>query len=181
MPEHSKFASKWPEHPIGTKCFNYLEHLDRIPQPEIMLQVLDRLARTSIPRTVINGDSKFALFPKLSIELCRTIWLESLPGPRIIEVQRWFGDEYDFCYSDCPIPTALLVNREACELALEFYKPCFAILEAPAEIYFDKEIDSLYLRIGNFSPSGNEPSASFLCQFPPGELYLFRCRQERIS
>jgi hypothetical protein len=41
------------------------------------------------------------------------IWLKSLPGPRIIEVQCWLRDEYDFCYSDCPIPTALLVNREA--------------------------------------------------------------------
>jgi hypothetical protein len=64
------------------------------------------------------------------------IWLKSLLGPRIIEVQRWFGDEYDFCNSDCPIPTALLVNHEAREVALEFCKPWFVILRAPAEIYF---------------------------------------------
>ena len=99
------------------------------------------VARMFVPRQIINGDYKSTPFPKLPIELCRMIWLKSLPGPRINEVQRWFGDECDFCYSHCPIPTALLVNREAREAALEFCKPCFAILGAPAEIYFDKEID----------------------------------------
>ncbi|KAH8789048.1 hypothetical protein F5882DRAFT_461416 [Hyaloscypha sp. PMI_1271] len=142
MPEHSQFVSKWPEHPIGTKCFYCPEHLeDKTPHPEIMPQVLDIVARMFVPRPIINGDSKSTPFPKLPIELCRMIWLKSLPSPRIIEVQRWFGDEYDFCSSDCPIPAALPVNREAHEVALEFCKPWFAILGAPAEIYFDKEID----------------------------------------
>jgi hypothetical protein len=87
-------VSKWLEHPIGTNDFYYLEHLqDRIPHPEIMPQVLDIVARMFITRPIINGDYKSTPFPKLPIELCRMIWLKTLPGPRFIEVQRWFGDE----------------------------------------------------------------------------------------
>jgi hypothetical protein len=137
---------------------------DRTPHPKVVPQeVTDIIASTYASTSVIeNKDAKFTLFPKLPAELRRMIWHRSLPGPRVVEVL--FADRYGFCFSPCPIPTALHVNREARDIALESYKACFATLKATSRIYFDMEVDILFFGVGNFAPSGEDPVAHLFQQ-----------------
>ena len=71
------------------------------------------------------------------------------------------------------MPTALHVNREARGVALELYKARFGLSSAPErppEIYFNSEIDTIYLGLGNFDPSGPDPVISFLSLLNPTDL-----------
>lgn len=64
------------------------------------------------------------------------------------------------------------MNHEARSVAPESYELCFAISdsETSAQIYFDMEVDMLSLGAGNFSPSGDDPAASFIRQLHPRDL-----------
>jgi hypothetical protein len=71
------------------------------------------------------------------------------------------------------MPRALHVNCEARGVALELYKARFGLSSAPErppEIYFNPEIDTIYLGVGNFDPSGPGPAISCLSLLDPTDL-----------
>ncbi|KAE9370354.1 hypothetical protein N431DRAFT_468415 [Stipitochalara longipes BDJ] len=178
MAEQRRFEPQWPAEPNGPNGLYYPDDIDdRTPHPKIVpqevLDLITRITAESIYTVFNNSDATFKLFPKLPVELRQIIWRYSLPGPRVVAVFCWSNVEHAFCKSTSPIPTALHVNKEARSVALQSYKARFSISSdpaKPAKIYFDSEIDSLYLGVGNFSPSGPDPIASFLRLLHPRDL-----------
>jgi hypothetical protein len=108
-----------------------------------------------------QSDKIFHLFPNLPKELRREIWLLSLPSSRIVEV---FWDEAkNECWSVAPLPTALSVNQEARGVALEHYELLFSTRGESKKIYFNTEVDELYLGLGNIvSTTSSDPCVAFL-------------------
>lgn len=93
------------------------------------------------------GPPTFTFFPKLPPELRRMIWRHFLPGTRLVEL---FRNENTGVYrSSCQIPYALSVSKESRDIALNSYELCFGTAQEPPRIYFDMDVDELYLGIGN--------------------------------
>jgi len=178
MPELPEFECQWPDEPNGPNGLYYPDDIeDRIPHPDTVpqgvLDVITRLKAASTYAVYNNSDATFTLFPKLPVELRRIIWRHSLPGTRVVAV---FCDAYDQApsfRSTTPVPTILHVSSEARMVALRYYELRFAVSTTPAlpaRTYFDSEIDSLYLGVGNFHPSGNDAIASFIRLLQPRDL-----------
>ena len=152
------FVPKWPDDPNDDGIY-LPEDLDsRTPHPSTApKQVFDIISSTYCPsRKPDNVLSKFEQFPKLPLELRRSIWCYSLPRRRMVEVL--YDDETGECKSRCPVPTALHANSEARGVALEYYELTFATQKAEAMVYFDFGVDALFLGVGNFSPSRKDPA-----------------------
>ena len=98
--------------------------------------------------------SKFTFFPKLPSELRVMVWRHSMPGARIVEL--FWNEDTGICTSTCPPPITLSISREARSVALAYYKLCFQMGDAQPRIYFDMDIDELYLGIGNTTSSDDE-------------------------
>lgn len=90
MPHKPRFEPKWPEDENGPNGLYYPDVIeDRTPHPEAVPQeVRDIVVSTYTSATTVfeNEHAKFTLFPKLPVELRRTIWRHSLPGSRLVEV-----------------------------------------------------------------------------------------------
>jgi hypothetical protein len=78
------------------------------------------------------------------------------------------------CRSPCPLPIALLVNKESRDVALESYKLYFGTSDAPANVYFDMKVDQLCLGIGNIVAISENPLIEFMSVLPQGELTHIR-------
>ena len=171
MAEQPVFEPKWPDQPNGPNGLYYPDDIkERTPHPDVVPhEVIDIISRGKFKKFVIKKDQSFTLFPRLPLELRRLIWRHSLPGPRIIYIYCWAP----LCDSCCAMPTALHVNREARGIALERYKARFGLSsapESPPEIYFNSEIDTIYLGVGNFGLSGPDTVISFLSLLNPTDL-----------
>jgi len=171
MAEQPVFEPKWPDQPNGPNGLYYPDDIkERTPHPDVVPhEVIDIISRGKFKKFVIKKDQSFTLFPKLPLELRRLIWRYSLPGPRIIYIYCWAP----LCDSFCAMPTALHVNREARGVALELYKARFGLSSAPERppaIYFNSEIDTIYLGVGNFAQSFPDPAIFFLSLLNPPDL-----------
>ncbi|PMD17390.1 hypothetical protein NA56DRAFT_692006 [Hyaloscypha hepaticicola] len=138
MAEHAVFEPKWPDQPNGPNGLYYPDDIqERTPQPDVVPHaVIDVISKSKLKKFTIKKDQSFTLFPKLPLELRRLIWRHTLH-----------------------------VNREARGVALELYKARFGLSSAPErppEIYVNSEIDTIYLGVGNFDPSGLDPAIPFL-------------------
>ncbi|KAE8451998.1 hypothetical protein EG329_002163 [Mollisiaceae sp. DMI_Dod_QoI] len=95
----------------------------------------------------------FTVFRKLPIELRYMIWTMSLPGQRVLEIKRLHeeDDSAPEYRSAARIPTALHVCRESRKLAQRSYSLSFGpSIEDSGRIYFDKEIDVVFLSCCRF-------------------------------
>ncbi|KAH6724299.1 hypothetical protein BKA61DRAFT_588202 [Leptodontidium sp. MPI-SDFR-AT-0119] len=113
-------------------------------------------AKSATPCHGSTSCQTFTLFPKLPSELRLEVWKFALPGSRVVEVL-YNASNGRSCYSSCPPPIHLSVSYEARQVALERYKLSFATLMSPPIIYFDMEIDQIYIGAGNFLIAG-EPA-----------------------
>jgi 2EXR family len=171
MSEVPRFEPNWAEEPTSPDGIYYPGDIEkRTPHPEIVPRdVLDIVASTyNLSSFINNENTRFPIFPKLSVELRRMIWRWSLSRQRVVEI---FNDsQTGVCSSPCLLPTALHVSQEVRSVALESYELCFATLTPPAQIFFDMEVDVLYLGAGNFNSSTNDSVALFFPQLQPQDL-----------
>jgi hypothetical protein len=85
----------------------------------------------------------------LPAEIRLKIWQLALPGPRVVRVYAYDEAHYLSLFrSPTPPPQILFVCRESREQALLSYELCFGIehINAPSTIYFNHELDTLYLK-----------------------------------
>jgi hypothetical protein len=106
----------------------------------------------TIPTIRSTTPRDFHLFPKLPAELRLMIWAAALPGPRLVDVKFHFTDEGSRfgslpmrCTSRTPPPAILGVCSESREEALKKYSLCFTMWGGEATIYFDVEVDNLFI------------------------------------
>jgi hypothetical protein len=95
---------------------------------------------------------EFRLFSKLPTELRLMIWEQALPGPRLVDVDFHFrnklfsfGSELMSLTSTLPHPTLLSVCTESRAVAKNRYKLSFAAEAGKPKIYFDENVDTLYI------------------------------------
>lgn len=98
---------------------------------------------------------KFHSFRRFSPVLRLKIWKLSLPGPRFVEMRMsaiqqhqqydFVTKENDFTYSGST-PTLLHVCQESRKEALRYYTLAFHNRKCSIPVYFDFDIDTLYLR-----------------------------------
>jgi hypothetical protein len=122
------------------------EHVQTKEESAVGLPVDSAFLTTTAPTL------DFPLFPKLPAELRLMIWREARPGPRLVDVKFRFEDKYSrfgstptHCTSRTPPPAMLGVCRESREEALKKYSLCFAMDSGRAKIYFDLEVDNLFI------------------------------------
>ncbi|KAG4438742.1 hypothetical protein IFR05_005770 [Cadophora sp. M221] len=97
----------------------------------------------------------FTRFSELPSELRLDIWELALPGSRVVELL-YNTTNGRPCYSRCPPPIHLSVNKEARQVALKRYKLSFATSTTPPNVYVNMEIDQIYIGAGNFSAARGE-------------------------
>jgi len=95
--------------------------------------------------------NEFTKFPELPPEVRLINW-DYCILPRIVGIR--YDHQSKDCYSESAIPNILHVNAEARHFALQHYTIAFGIDGAAPKIYFDFEIDTFYLGMGNLSLSG---------------------------
>ncbi|KAG4434830.1 hypothetical protein IFR05_009701 [Cadophora sp. M221] len=108
---------------------------------------------TTVDALVIDEEKKFALFPKLPLELRTMIWKQALPGPRVIAITnstvhpQTFAEtlkpQPDRPKSNAVLPTLLHVNSESREITLKIYKLAFEH-QLLKPIYIDSCHDTLF-------------------------------------
>src|SRR5277367_5369758 len=102
--------------------------------------------------------TQFTLFPKLIIELRLKIWdfCFALQEPRLVEVRTQSHDcdqHKGWCprFSACRIPILVHVCAEARMVAREQAQRaghlCFSTLSSPPNVFFNPDIDRLYLPV----------------------------------
>jgi hypothetical protein len=109
----------------------------------------------------------FTLFNQLPIEIRLHIWEAALPGPRVIDmierrVKRKGDPAFDppfpkgaqenvlVLWSHSKAPSTLFACRESHSVASKVLIPSFAFASSIPEIYFNFQIDTLYLRSDTF-------------------------------
>lgn len=131
------------------------EHNDAIDPRNKHVQTKEESAMglrgNTIPTTT-TPPHDFPLFSKLPTELRVMIWREVLPGPRLVEANFQFEDNvYRFgsapmyCMSRTSPPALLSVCYESREEALKKYSLCFAMEAEQPRIYFDMNVDNLFI------------------------------------
>ncbi|KAI0206357.1 hypothetical protein F4808DRAFT_455119 [Astrocystis sublimbata] len=86
--------------------------------------------------------SHFTIFTLLPAELRIQIWRLSC-HQRVVEVL--YDQESDRCSTTTPVPAALHVCRESRYEALRVYKRSFGTLSHEPTIYFNRELDTVYI------------------------------------
>jgi 2EXR family len=155
-----KFHPQWPEE-ARDDCLSVPGTNGRTPHPNFIPEdIIELISNTYLlTKELVGRLSEFTLFPKLPLEMRLMIWKHSLPGPRLMEV--FYEDTTGVCKSTCSLPIPLHANREARDVALESYELCFGTKKAPPMIYFNTDIDQLYVGIGNSSPPSEMPQIGF--------------------
>jgi len=88
----------------------------------------------------------FTLFPKLGILTRQQIWAYALPGPRVVDIRRyWLPPKIHGYLTTTAPPTILHVNRESRSVALQHYTLSFCTKLSPPQTYFNFATDTLFL------------------------------------
>jgi hypothetical protein len=88
----------------------------------------------------------FTLFPKLDLLLRQRIWAHALPGPRVVDIRRyWLPPKIHGYLTTTAPPTILHVNRESRSVALQHYALSFCAKMSPSHTYFNFATDTLFL------------------------------------
>lgn len=106
-------------------------------------------------RSIRSNGTAFIVFPKLPIELRTIIWTLSLPGSRVIEINRARQDDNTAPEYRLPaiIPAVLHVCKESRMVAQKHYSLSFgpSIWEDAGRIWFDKNIDVAFFNCRRLS------------------------------
>jgi len=88
----------------------------------------------------------FTFFPKLDPLLRQRIWAYALPGPRVVNIRRyWLPPKIHGYLTTAAPPTTLHVNRESRSVALQHYTLSFCAKFSPPQTYFNFATDTLFL------------------------------------
>lgn len=85
----------------------------------------------------------FHSFSLLPAEIRLDIWRYSCYQPRVVEV--YYDSERDRCATTTPQPATLYVCSESRSEALRVYTPLFGTITHEPVIYFNAQLDTLYL------------------------------------
>jgi hypothetical protein len=142
-----------------------LEHQDPIQVQESSVKeaedLIFRLAQVCKVQTINNSEDLlsqtdsniqtpapvlFTLFPKLNILLRQRIWAFALPGPRVVDIRRyWLPPKIHGYLTTAATPTILHVNRESRSVALQHCTLSFCAKMSPPQTYFNFATDTLFL------------------------------------
>jgi hypothetical protein len=89
-----------------------------------------------------SAPTTFHHFSQLATELRLKIWSYAIP-PRVVSVR--YLPSTQSCVSSTPLPALLHVNREARYEMLRCYRPFFSTQWAESYIYFNPQIDTVYM------------------------------------
>lgn len=125
--------------------------MESIRSPKDMFRKCFSLHRT---RETTNAKTSPMEFSSLPVELRLDIW-KACWEPRVVELYSWMTNEAqdtstllssDVYRSTSKPPQTLSICRESRHETLKHYKPSFAALYKEPMVYFNFEIDTMYLR-----------------------------------
>ncbi|PVH89522.1 hypothetical protein DL98DRAFT_507825 [Cadophora sp. DSE1049] len=163
------FEPDWPDTPRSDGMYISNDKDRRTPHPSSVPRHIIRMVAETYHNKNDSGTRNFPLFPKLPPEPRLMVWRHSLPASRIVEVL--YNADSGICWSRCLPPAALRATQESRNVALRYYKLYFATASSPGIVYFDMDVDQLYVGAGYFSPclEDVEPSSMFLQALLPGD------------
>jgi hypothetical protein len=119
----------------------------------------------------------FHAFAQLPAEIRLDIWRYSCYQPRVVEV--YYDSERDLCTTTTPQPPTLSVCSESRSEALRVYKALFGTITHTASIYFNTELDTLYLPRPTYM--GYDDNSRDFAQLATGALDVVNLALDRVN